>query len=498
MSNTIKDIKLPYFSEGVIRTAQINDTVCPVNSVQLALNMNFDSIGSVQTRLGAYRFTIHTPTADAAIQSIGNYSHPTYGDWVFYQKGLYIYSVQSFGLASYLMRTLTLSGAITPARYSQFLGRIWMVNGNNGDDIMTSLAGAEEYEFDTTDVPATFPKADYIDAGFDNRVWTADASKGIVYYTDRVQSTDGATYVSPLTFTLTTNFISISPQDGDTITGFCRIPRCLLLFKRNSIYRIFAIDNVDPYPAYNIGTFSQESIVKTKDGVYFHHPSGFYKFNYDGQPTEISRRIIDFVKAASGYSAGVKGSYDGYDNIKWSIGASIIVDGVTYNNCVFRYTISTQVWTIYSYGYPITALTSHKRAANTYEVAAMTVSASVVQLVVLDSGSLDIDKPIPFEFIDRWRSFTDMYSKAKSISGIMVMADNGSGASLQYQTEKNPVDKWDDLGKLDEKYDTLLPNASTRDFNNVRLRIKGYTSGNQMKIHGIEILSIQEKGFNNN
>jgi hypothetical protein len=49
---TIENIKLPYPTEGVIRTAQLDDTVAPENSVQLAVNMNFDRIGAVQTRLG--------------------------------------------------------------------------------------------------------------------------------------------------------------------------------------------------------------------------------------------------------------------------------------------------------------------------------------------------------------------------------------------------------------------------------------------------------------
>jgi hypothetical protein len=109
-----------------------------------------------------------------------------------------------------------------------------------------------------------------------------------------------------------------------------------------------------------------------------------------------------------------------------------------------------------------------------------------------------MDKPIYYEIIDRWRSFTKMYSKSKSISGLMVMSENGGGGEIQYQTEKSPVDKWTDLGKLDENYDTLLPNASTDDFNNIRLRIKGYSRGEPIKIYGIELLSVQDKGINFN
>ena len=51
MSTTLKNIKIPYPTEGVIRSAQLNDTVTPENSVQLAMNVNFDRVGAMQTRL---------------------------------------------------------------------------------------------------------------------------------------------------------------------------------------------------------------------------------------------------------------------------------------------------------------------------------------------------------------------------------------------------------------------------------------------------------------
>ena len=283
MSTTIKNIKIPYPTEGTIRSTQLNDTVAPENSVQLALNMNFDCVGAMTSRGGVSLLT----TAASAIKTFGTLNIQGGIKRLFTHAGSDVYSWNGTSWSS--VRTLTGSGK---ARFSQFLNRTWMVNGNAGDVPKTSGGST----FDTTNVPATLPKGDFIQAGFDGRVWIADKSTDVIYYTDIVQFTPPSTYA--LTFDLAVNFIkNFSPQDGESITGLFRVPRALLLFKENHIYRIYSASNVDPYPAYNVGTFSQESIVQAKDGLYFHHSSGFYKFAYDGQPIEISRRVIDFVKA---------------------------------------------------------------------------------------------------------------------------------------------------------------------------------------------------------
>jgi hypothetical protein len=487
MGDTLKNIKIPYPTEGVIRSAQLNDTITPENSVQLAVNMNFDRVGAMITRNG---IATYASTLAGSITSFGSLnSQSSSTKYLFAQVGTDIRALNSTTNNWASVRTCTVT---TKARFSQFLNRTWMVNGSSGDVPKTSNGGA----FDTTDVPATFPKADFIEAGYDGRVWVADSSKDILYYTDIVQSVDGTTYVSPLTFDITKNFITkFSPQDGESITGLFRVPKALLLFKQNHIYRVYNTTNVDPYPAYNVGTFSQESIIQAKDGVYFHHSSGFYKFTYDSQPTEISRRVIDFVKAIPRTSyANIIGIYDGFDAVKWSIG-SVTVDGVTYANCQMRYSISTQVWTVYDYaGINITALIKYDNGTSIEQVA----GTSTGLVGKLDSGYTDFTNSIYYEMIDRWRCFTEMYSMSKSVSGVMVMTENGAGMELQYRTEKTPEDKWENVDSVKDKFDALFPNASTEDFNNIQFRLRGYNSGTPIIYHGTELLSIQIKGLEQN
>jgi len=484
MPESIKNIKIPYPNEGVIRSAQLSDTVCPENSVQLGINMHFDRIGSMTTRPGVATFA---DDLSGSVKSFGTLNILGGNKRLFGQVGADISVWNGTTWTSVDTATVT-----TKARFSQFLNRVWRINGNAGDKPETSNGGA----FGTTDVPGTFPAGDFIEAGFGGRVWIADASTDILYFTDVVQSTNGTSYVSPLTFDITANFITkFSPQDGESITGLFRVPKALLLFKQNHIYRVYSTSNVDPYPAYNVGTYSQESIVQGKDGVYFHHSSGFYKFTYDAQPTEISRRVIDFVKAIPRTSYDdVVGVYDGYDAIKWSVGP-LTVEGVTYSNCQMRYSLSTQVWTIYDFAdVSIKALVLYDDGTTIEQIA----GTSTGLVGKLDSGKKDFGNPIYYEFIDRWRSFIDMYSHSKTMGGVAVMSENAGGALVQYQIDKTAVNKWLDIGTVKKDYATLFPNNVTTDFNQIRLRIKGYSTGVPIIFNGIELLSIDDTGFETN
>jgi len=66
---------------------------------------------------------------------------------------------------------------------------------------------------------------------------------------------------------------------------------------------------------------------------------------------------------------------------------------------------------------------------------------SVGKVVTLDTGVTDLGKSIYYEIIDRWRSFTNMYANSKAISGMNVFTENAGGMSVDYQTEKSPVNE---------------------------------------------------------
>lgn len=382
---------------------------------------------------------------------------------------------------------------ISKPRFAQYLNYIWMVNGNEsigGDPVATSNGG----DFGTDLVPEDFPAGDFISAGFEGRVWVVDKTLGIVYYTDIVQFVPPSVY--SLSYNPEVNFITqIAPQTGQTFTGIHEVPRALLIFTEDSIYRIYGATSLDAYPAYNVGTYSQESIVETKTGIFFHHSSGFYQFDYGSQPVEISRRIIDFVEAIprSAYE-DITGVYDGFDAVEWSVG-QVVVEGVVYSNCVLRYTISTQVWTIYDYpANTITAMISYDDGDAINHI--MGTQAGLVG--AMDTGYTDFGEPFYFEFIDRWRSFTDMYYKTKAIDGFNIYSENAAGANLSYQQQKSGPNQWTSICTVTEANNSLQPNSGTGDFDVIRLRLAGNTTGARVVVHCIEITDITLKGQDTN
>jgi len=476
MAKTITDIKIPYPVEGLIQSIQMNDTIAPEQSLSTAVNVVFDRIGAITTRLGITSFAT---SLGGKIITLGKYSQNASSNrQLLAQVGNTISAWN--GTTWTAVRTLTSS--TNKARYSQFLNYTYTVNGSDaGGDAIQTYDGTT---YAATNV-GTLPKGDYVQAGFEGRVWVADATTDRLYYSDIVSAggviTGGSDYIEKL-----------SPQDGESFTGLFRVPRALLVFKQNHIFRVYGATSLDPYPAYNVGTFSQESIVEAKNGIYFHHSSGFYWFQYDGQPQEISRRIKGYVNAIPrSYFENVTGAYDGKDNITWSIGP-VVVEGKSYNNCQVRYTISTQVWTTYDLSSSIvpTAMLTYD-SGNIIAQIVGTNSGGVFQQ---ELGISDNGEKIYFEWVTRWVSFSDMWSMRKQVSGIMINHQNGSGTLFQYQTDKDLENQWNDIGTLDEDYSSLFPAFQSDDFNRIRFRVSGFTHGTQIVFDGLEIDTLIKLG----
>ncbi len=481
------------FVQLVERDAMTNNltaTVSPVGGLSMSPSNPPSTIAlDAYTAMGGWRLIDTSDFNEAMFRTIGPY---VAGKYLYAGSGDEVFNTTD---GTWVSRRSGLAEVSKP-RFAQYLNYIWMVNGNSilgGDPVATSNGGA----FGTDLVPVNFPKGDFINAGFEGRIWVADKTLGIVYYSDIVQFTPPTTYT--LTYNENVNFISsLAPQTGEQFTALFEAPRALLVFTQNTITRIYGASSVDAYPAYNVGTYSQESIVQTKTGIYFHHSSGFYQFDYGSQPVEISRRIIDFVQAIprANYD-DIVGIYDGFDCVKWYIG-QVLVEGVIFSNCMVRYTISTQVWTIYDYtGMDITALISYDDGEALNQIVGTTVDEDN-KTGALDVGDTDFGEPFYYEFIDRWRAFTDMYYKTKSLSGLSVYSENAAGANLLYQPQKSGPNAWQTIGTVTEANNAIMPNSSTDDFDVMRLRLVGNTSGARVVVHGIEITQLTIKGQEQN
>lgn len=483
MDKTVSNISIPFPIEALIRSESISESVAPITSVQEAINVHFDTVGSIKTRKGYTRLTPNStiPSGDiiSMFREFGSEEYPN----LFIQIGNKIYRRELNNLSSSSPYTEILEFSVSggKARFSQFAGGVWTVNGKGKPQVydLDSKTYSEYTQFGADNFSD-------IDAGFEGRVWAAQTEEDRVYYT-LVVAPDG-------TIAGGSDFLQITERDGEPITALTQVPRALLVFKPNSIHRIYASNNMDPYPAYNIGTYSKESIVKAKDGFYFHHSSGFYKFQYDGQPIEISKRVQDFVTAISPeYYKDVKGIYDGTDHILWSIG-DVTVDNVLYKNCELRYTISTQVWTVYTLRNKVHS----KLLLNTLKEIAPIFGSNNQQVYRMESGYTDDGAPIQYSLIDRWRVFSEQYKELKKISGIAYTSTNGAGANLSYQTNNSKDNEWDSIGSMSSDFVTLFPNFITDDFNRFRYKLSGETNGQPIEFLSLEISKIIIEGYKNN
>lgn len=468
---------IPNPTEGMIRSAAVEDYVSDEASVQESLNMHFDRIGAITVRPGVSAYTAAALSAFAT----------GYHQWtdtanntrkLLAQDGTKL-KVLSGGSWSDV-HTFVSSNRI---RSSQFLNFTFFCNGNGGD-----TPGYYNGSTFTSGI-GSLPKCDYINSGFDFRLWGADKVTNKIYYTER--------YIVGSPITGGTDFLQITPEMGQSITALYQSQKALLVFSQDNIFRIYGATSQDAYPAYYVGTYSQESIVKAKDGLYFHHSSGFYKFQYDGQPQEISRKVLDFVQAIPRSAYENIFGWTDEDHVYWHVG-NLTLEGTTYKNVVFRYTISAQMWTIYSY-FSGESSTKTLTTAFVYDDGTnlnRLVGVSNGVTAVVNSGTTDLGEPIFYNNISRWITFNKMQSEYQQLKSIAVTHINGAGAQLEAQVDKDISDKWTSLGTYDERYVTLFQSVNTNlnPFNRVRFRTSGYSTGTSPIFGTMEVINYEDLG----
>lgn len=477
---------------GLITLAAVNENRRPLTSVSESVNFDFDTIGSAKLRpgitqlgntlassdiMGLYYFVDSvnaTPKTQLIVVNAGTAYYLSGGSYTQIRAGL----------------TQT-----SKARFSTFLNFAFMVNGTESTAIWDgNTAGS----FVTTGNALNAPTGKFIE-NYRSRMWIA----GNTTYPDRlyyssVPSAVGTPIITWNTDPTTGLWIDISPSDGENITGLMRSRNALLVFKPNHLYRVYSIGQTDPDPYFAVGTSSQESIVETKSGVYFHHSTGFYQYNTYGVIQEISRPIIDLVRAIPASSwPKVTAVLDPYgDRISWAVG-DVTVKGITYKNLVLRYTISTQVWTMRSYPsqfvmgtrrYPL-----YTDGTNNFVLVGDT-GGKVYQY---DLGKDDAGVPIAYSLIHSWDIIDGTLSTRNTIMTGLFTHTGGTGTKVQYQIEDvtegvDPENDWTkEAGQLknqDTGFNTM--NIKAR---KVRFRISGVSSGEPFEYKGYELIGVTEE-----
>lgn len=463
---------------GLITESAVSEYDMPKGAVTESVNFQFNKIGTARLRkgttllgnqlsgniLGLYEFRDSGSGSNNRIIAVN-------GTVLYYLSGN-TWASQFTGLTTGLK-----------TRFTTFLDFVWMVNGTDSTRIWN---GDPSNNFVATGNAASAPTGKFIE-NFRSRVWITGNST----YPDRLYfSTLPSAVTTPVvewdTDVTTGNWIDISPSDGENITGLKRAKSTLLVFKNNHIYRVSSINSTEPDPQINVGTYSNESIVEAKNGVYFHHPSGFYRY-VEGGVQEISKPIIDIINniSAANYD-DIAGwlEADG-DNIVWAVG-DVTINGVTYTNLEVRYTISTESWTHYQK--PTQSLVSSRYNDGT--TLFQLVGDNNGNVLKVDTGVTDNGTAISYSLIHNWDKVDGVVSTKKTINKMLFHHKGGQGSKVSYQKEDDLVSDWKKpVGKGSlVKSMTYFTNPNVQG-KNLRFRISGSSTGEPFDYYGYEILA---------
>lgn len=467
-------------TSGLISKGAISESQFPLTAVQESVNFHFDKIGAATLRagttrlgnqlsgniLGLYEFRDSGSGTNNQIIAVN-------GTVAYYLNGSNVWTSKRTGLT-----------AGSKARFSTFLDFVFMVNGTEATAIWD---GATGNNFLTTGNAASAPTGKYIE-NFRSRMWISGNST----YPDRLYySSLPSSVATPVitwdTSVTTGDWIDISPSDGENITGLKRSKTFLLVFKNNHIYRVASINETEPDPVIDVGTYSQESIVETKEGVFFHHPTGIYVYS-GGQVNPISQPINDFIKnvSASQYS-NVAGWLDKEGNhVCHSLG-DITIGGVTYTNVVSRYTLSSKVWTIYSYPTKFLVSSPYNDGTTLFRLA----GDNDGNILKLDTGTTDNGTPIFYSLVTRPYTFDGLFSTRKNIKKMAIIHEGGEGSVFTFRVDSEGENEWKKLAQITKK----VPTAFTVDIkgNKIFFRVQGSSVGEPFTFGGFEILEINSE-----
>lgn len=490
---------------GVIRQAEVDDSLIPEGAVTEAVNFHFDKKGVATVRPGSANLggtsVIGPLNGNMCVGLFNHRSSNLIAAFYDTRGSLHLYLLGAGGANWADFQTIpggpdsSLGGTRTTAkvRFVDFDGYVAMLIGigmtqaiqysfstDASNSLITSSSnGLFNIPSSDVDIVATSNLLEY----YKSRLYMA----GTVNHASRLYFSSVVDVSGRVTWTPSIDYVDINPGDGEDIVSIKRYSLELVVLKPNYTYR-FRTSGLDPDPLIKIGTRSHESVVEGKRGLYFCHDTGFYRYS-GGYPEEISRPIIDIIKAIPFTQLDdVIGWTDGY-SMYWSLGNLAIGEGNTiWKNVVVRYTESSDVWTIYSYPYDI-------RRAVPY----ITKTSSSIA-IGLDNGSVglfnqgltDTGEPIKFRLITPWYEWEGIENR-KIIQTIITLAEKGMGSNLMYQIN-NEQSNWNGLNN-DLRNPVTVFTSLGIEFNRIRFKIVGVTTSESPIFRGLEIPNGLNQGF---
>ena len=457
-------------SSGIIMEGVVDEELMPKGSVSWAVNVHGDRIGSATVRSG---ITILGSQITASKNIVGLHQFLDTGsgtnDILIAVVGTVAYALIS---GTWTSKRTTLTDS-TKSRFTNFVDLVFMVNGIEAMQSWNGGAG----NFSTTNVTSA-PVAKYID-NFRSRVWAAATTSlpSRLYYSSVADASGVVLWTGS-----DSSYIDIAPGDGEDLTGIKKFGSAIYAFKNSAVYRIFSINQSEPDPQISVGTYSQESINVAKDGMYWHHPSGIYRLRKgETNPVEISRPIYDIIKNITRANYSEIASWNDDDHVNFHVG-NVSVYGITLTNCVVRWTISTEIWTIYSYSVPLIIGNSYDISTGIFRV----VGDNDGTVYTFDSGNDDNGVAINYELETGWLNLSGLRSEKKTIRKMAAIHEDTVGANIGWRNGTMNRLEIQPIGQLGNQ-ETIL-NSLEVEGNRIKLSVKGSSSAGSSVFQGWEIL----------
>lgn len=478
---------------GVIRPAAVDDPLIPDTAVTEVQNFHFDRVGVATVRPGLTNTwgTVVIPTlGDTYNPCLGMFN--AQGSWLlaaFRGSSIITYDVFSYnGVGWGRMAFGGGFGLSAKIRFVDFAGRTAIMNGTY--DSVTMNIPALSYRGTTPTAPP-LNLNQFTDQHL--RASMGEAYKSRMYLAGDADKTSRLFFSSVIdsagniTWNPSIDYVDINPGDGEIITSLKRYSLELLVFKPNYMYR-YRTSGLDPDPLIQIGTRSHESVVEGKKGVYFHHDTGFYRYS-GGYPIEISRPIIDFIKAIPFTQYDDIAGWKDTDHIYWSVGNLTIPEtmgNVIWKNIVLRYTESSDIWTILSYPSDARRGATYVTANNLTTVVAFDNGVVATQ----NTGTTDLGEPIKFRLVTKWYD-DEKIEDRKIIKELLGQSEKMEATEVMYQVDDRT--DWQSMGQL-QKFLTYFRNQKIT-YHRVRFKITGVSRAEAPIFRGLKVLDGLNEGL---
>lgn len=478
---------------GVIRQAEVDDSLIPDGAVTDVINFHFDRKGAATVRPGiaALGSTVlvsrpcvglHNVQQRTAVAVFSNGSSSTiysYGTssaanaWaVSLDGGTASVRIRMVDFGSFSIAVNFIYNTYSSMRFWDGGTRAWRFTGNPiNPQNMWGYAPqlGEVYKSRVYLLGDTVPSGSATNASNPSRL----------FFSSVISSTGN------ITWTPNVDYVDINPGDGENPTGLKRFSTELLVFKPNYIYR-FRTSSIDPDPLVKIGTRSHESIVEGKRGMYFHHDTGFYRYS-GGYPVEISRPISDIVDAIAFTQYDDIAGWNDSDHIYWFVGTLAIteVETVTLRNVVLRYTESADLWTVYTMANePQRGITF-----NSGSTLSRIVGLDNGVVATWNSGTTDLGEVIEARLRTKWYELEGIGAR-KTLNRLLAVCEKAQGLELMYQIDEEVV--WKSVGQL-RKFINFFNTSIT--FHRIRFQIVGESRGEAAIFRYLELLEGINEGL---